>query len=300
MPTISCIIPTYKREDMLVCAVESVLKQEFDGELEVIVVNDAGIPLKYTQWMDDARVTIINTNHAERCFARNTGAAIAKGKWLHFLDDDDIILPGAYTALQNAADANESACWIQSAHEFIDNDGTLLDIRRLDSSGNVFALALLGGVSLLQSALILRSAFMDIGGFNPEYIVCQDDAVFLEVALRYNVAICEHISARVRLHCVGRTEGSLSKCELRDTITKRIRDNIFISPKCLPAIFNSLAEHNFPTTRGKLVRFYIGSALRHFKLRAFLTGVSRLLIGIRLSFNGLFYSKFWLNIAKGK
>ena len=42
---------------------------------------------------------VVNTHHSERSVARNTGAALSHGDYLHFLDDDDILLPGAYAAL---------------------------------------------------------------------------------------------------------------------------------------------------------------------------------------------------------
>ncbi|MHB1457836.1 MAG: glycosyltransferase family 2 protein, partial [Armatimonadota bacterium] len=102
---ISAIIPTYKREDLLKRAVYSVLTQELPSghQLEVIVVNDSGVPLSDTEWQHDNRVTVLTSQHIERCFARNAGASISKGDYLHFLDDDDMLLPGAYAALISIA-----------------------------------------------------------------------------------------------------------------------------------------------------------------------------------------------------
>src|SRR5215204_4702450 len=94
----STIIPTMGRPS-LERAVLSVLNQRFDAaKVEVIVVNDSGKPLPKADWQDCARVRVISTIRRERCVARNTGSAIARGRYLHFLDDDDIILPGAMEA----------------------------------------------------------------------------------------------------------------------------------------------------------------------------------------------------------
>src|SRR5215467_1378107 len=93
----STIIPTVGRRS-LARAVSSVLSQTFDkDDFEVIVVNDSGSPLIKAEWQSSPRVSIVNTNRRERSVARNTGAALAKGKYLHFLDDDDWLFPEALT-----------------------------------------------------------------------------------------------------------------------------------------------------------------------------------------------------------
>jgi len=86
---ISVIIPTYHRQDLLVRAVDSVLSQQVEATIEVIVVNDAGEALQPAAWMDDQRVRVATTFRTERAAARNTGAALSRGQWLYFLDDDD-------------------------------------------------------------------------------------------------------------------------------------------------------------------------------------------------------------------
>ena len=83
---VSTIIPTIGRET-LSSAVQSVIDQQpSSAEFEIIVVNDSGQPLPKMIWIDTPNLQIIDTNHRERSVARNTGAAIARGKYLHFLD----------------------------------------------------------------------------------------------------------------------------------------------------------------------------------------------------------------------
>src|SRR4030067_3850837 len=94
----STVIPAIGRPT-LSRAVHSVLDQSFTADdFEVIVVNDSGAPLAEADWQNSERVRTMHTNRRERGVARNTGAAIAKGGYLHFLDDDDVLLPGALQA----------------------------------------------------------------------------------------------------------------------------------------------------------------------------------------------------------
>ncbi|MEZ4715888.1 MAG: glycosyltransferase family A protein [Caldilineaceae bacterium] len=92
----SAVIPTIDRTS-LSRAVESVLHQSLKPtDYEIIVVNDSGRPLHHRDWMKCNNVKIIDTNCRNRSVARNAGAAMAKGDYLHFLDDDDWITPESY------------------------------------------------------------------------------------------------------------------------------------------------------------------------------------------------------------
>lgn len=103
MKTVSVIIPTYKNRGGLIDSIESALSQNYDGLIEVIVVDDndpRSTFRKHTeelmeQYKDNAKVKYIrhevNKNGAA---ARNTGIRAAKGDLIAFLDDDDLFLDG--------------------------------------------------------------------------------------------------------------------------------------------------------------------------------------------------------------
>ena len=123
----STIIPTINRSS-LSRTVYSVLEQNFTVEdFEVIVVNDSGKPLPDMEWQHSERVHILNTNRRERSVARNAGAAIAKGRYLHFLDDDDILLSGALDALWRLDQEHSDAVWLYGSYRSVDNLGNLVE-----------------------------------------------------------------------------------------------------------------------------------------------------------------------------
>ncbi len=97
---VSCIIPSYKRNDTLVRAIDSVLAQTY-RHLEVLIVDD-NIPgddfsIKLSQLImgyTDPRVRLITqTKHINGAEARNVGIRASKGVYIAFLDDDDEWLP---------------------------------------------------------------------------------------------------------------------------------------------------------------------------------------------------------------
>lgn len=88
---VSVIIPTYNRPQSLLDAIQSVLNQTYDN-FEIIVVNDAGedVESKVRSFKDKRIKYIVHEKNKGLAGARNTGLNYAKGKYVSFLDDDDI------------------------------------------------------------------------------------------------------------------------------------------------------------------------------------------------------------------
>lgn len=96
MPQVSVIIPTYNRSELLCRAIDSVLNQQF-GDFELIIVNDGSTDDTQLKLADytDPRIRLIDFPHNRGIgSARYAGVALACGKWIAFLDADDIWLSG--------------------------------------------------------------------------------------------------------------------------------------------------------------------------------------------------------------
>lgn len=88
---VSVVIPTYRRPQWVVCAVESALGQSY-APLEVIVIVDGPDPetICVLQGITDERMRLIVLDeNAGGSEARNMGVREARGEWVAFLDDDD-------------------------------------------------------------------------------------------------------------------------------------------------------------------------------------------------------------------
>lgn len=96
----SIIIPTFNREISLVEAVKSALDC-IPNSSEIIVVND-GRPFSSTtfKFLNGNNIVCLTTGgHTGAGAARNFGARNAKGNWLFFLDDDDLITPNYWISV---------------------------------------------------------------------------------------------------------------------------------------------------------------------------------------------------------
>ena len=91
-PLFSIIIPTYGRAEYLAEAVDSVLAQTV-ADFECLVVDD-GSPEPVSLSTEDDRVRVLRREiNGGPSTARNTGLAHARGRFVAFLDDDDLYLP---------------------------------------------------------------------------------------------------------------------------------------------------------------------------------------------------------------
>jgi glycosyltransferase involved in cell wall biosynthesis len=185
-PFCTTIIPTIGR-DTLTRAVESALTQRFDEPIEVIVVNDTGHPLAAGGWQADERVRVIDTQRCERSAARNAGAATAHGRYLHFLDDDDWLLPGAYATFAALA-AESPAPWLYGAAQLINPVGRCLFQFDHGLQGNCLTPVIAGEWVPLQSSVIARSTFYELGGFDPTVNGLEDKDLLLRLAQRFELA----------------------------------------------------------------------------------------------------------------
>jgi len=95
MPLVSIITPAYNAENYLRETVDGVLSQTFT-DWEMIIVNDGstdGTAAVMESLQDDSRIRLVHQENGGVSSARNHGLRHATGKYIAFLDADDVWLP---------------------------------------------------------------------------------------------------------------------------------------------------------------------------------------------------------------
>lgn len=89
-PLVSAIIPAFNAERYIAQAIESVIAQTLD-DIEIIVVNDGSTDSTLEKLIPFGdRIKVLNQENKGLGAARNSGVGISQGKFIAFLDSDDI------------------------------------------------------------------------------------------------------------------------------------------------------------------------------------------------------------------
>jgi glycosyltransferase involved in cell wall biosynthesis len=137
-PSVSVVIPTYHRPELVLRAVRTALDQTM-ADLEVITVVDGRDPAtcEALATIADPRVRVhVPDRHLGNADARNAGVALARAPWVAFLDDDDCWMPDKLARQLAAATQASAAQPIVVCHMLArTTQGDLLWPRRLPREG---------------------------------------------------------------------------------------------------------------------------------------------------------------------
>jgi glycosyltransferase involved in cell wall biosynthesis len=189
-PVVSVIIPVYNGERYLAETVQSVIDQTMTA-WEIIAVNDGSSDrsleiLEAFREREPGRVRVITVKNGGVSRARNTGSALARGRYIAFLDQDDLWAPDKLR-LQTALISGCNHPLITFTNEtLIDEQGTIIreNVLTLKEScrGDIFASLLFDNFIPISSVMLEKELFIKAGGFDPSYALAEDFDLLLRVA----------------------------------------------------------------------------------------------------------------------
>ncbi len=189
MPKVSVIIPTYNRLPMLKEAVNSVLAQQFE-DMELIVVDDGstdGTAEEMKRY--GGRVKLIQQSQNRGVSAaRNKGILHARGKYIAFLDSDDLWVKGKLKVQVSFLDENPhypicytDEVWIRRGKRVNPM------LKHSKYSGWIFEKCLPLCIISPSSVMMKRTLFSRVGLFDEALPVCEDYDFWLRISARFPI-----------------------------------------------------------------------------------------------------------------
>jgi len=111
MPFFSIVTPLYNKAEFFHQTIASVLNQSF-SDWEWIIVDDGstdgGPRLARGAAEQNPKVALVSQKNTGPCSARNHGIRLARGKWVLFLDADDVLLPSYLEEISNCCQGSNA------------------------------------------------------------------------------------------------------------------------------------------------------------------------------------------------
>lgn len=188
-PTVSVLVTVYNREEYLSCTLESILNSTFQ-DFEVIVVDDHStdnsldVAKRFAHL--DCRIKVhSNEKNLGDYYNRNKAASLAKGKYLKYLDADDLIYRHGLSIMVEALEEFPAAA-LALSYNRIDPE---FPYPFVHSPQELYRQHFLGKSVLgvgPSAAILRRNQFNAVGGFSGQQFV-GDTELWLKLAEKWPV-----------------------------------------------------------------------------------------------------------------
>lgn len=251
MAKVSAIIPVYNTECFIQEAIESVLSQTYK-DIELIIVDDASNDRtgEIARSFGSRLTCISHSANMGPSAARNTGIKHALGKYIAFLDADDVWMPDKIKEQMELLENNNDIALVYSNGYTVNSSGSQIG-RFFDTirpkGGFIFKELLLDNFIVTSSVIVRKDILNEIGGFNERFSLSEDFDLYLRIAEHYKIDFVDAPLLKHRIH-----SGSLSKKKRKFLLDNAInitgfyRDRIMLSdPRLARKLDKRIAKYMF-------------------------------------------------------
>lgn len=213
----SIVIPCYNREQFLTRSVTSVLSQKFPI-WKLVVVDDGSTDntKEVVASFNDARITYVYQENAERSAARNKGIAHTEAEWLCFLDSDDVLLPEHLHVLASFIENQKPSPGL-IATGLITQQGQITKKKAfLTLQKNV--LEEIGSNFLIPTQVCVHRSVLEKDQFDVRFRLWEDTHLWLRIAAQYPVYQIEEYTAIQHIHEHGTVVQGMKKISIKEVL----------------------------------------------------------------------------------
>jgi hypothetical protein len=184
-PEVSVVIPTRNRWPLLSVTLSSVLAQE-EVALEALVVDDASTdetPERLAEMTDPRVRSVRHERPLRQAAARNNGIRAARGRWLAFIDDDDLWAPRKLRLVVDEAERRDAVIAYSGAVVLDDSHAVIEALSPPAPEALIPALIPGSGIPAGASNVVaLAETVRRLGGFDEELSQFSDWDMWLRLA----------------------------------------------------------------------------------------------------------------------
>jgi glycosyltransferase involved in cell wall biosynthesis len=205
MPLVTVIITTFNRRPYLAKAVQSVIDQTFnDFELIILDNNSVDGTDLLIQSLDDKRIKYLRHTEMPISKQRNLGISIASGKYVSFLDDDDMWLPFKLESQINVfRKSSNDTCLVFSGFIFYNDSGREWGAHTPKDSLSFFNDLISEKTPFSGSAsnpMLNVSIVKSVNSYNEDVLCGEDWELYLRLSEKHPISIDKNLCVKIRQH----------------------------------------------------------------------------------------------------
>jgi glycosyltransferase involved in cell wall biosynthesis len=230
--SISVVIPAYNATRTLPATVASIEAQTVQP-LEVIVVDD-GSSDATVDVAGELGARVVQQANAGHAAARNTGVAAAQGRYVAFVDADDLWLPEKLERQLDEIRCNPEIRALQTGAARVNDDLQLLWSEECRRPGDqLWETLCFQNLPALMSTLMIERAFFDeIGGFDASLIILQDWDLAIRLARRNQLHAIPDVLSAYRYFDTSQS----ANVEIHIDPGLRVLEKLFADPTLPPEV----------------------------------------------------------------
>lgn len=296
MATVSVVIPTHCRPQLLPRAIESAFAAGTD--VEVVVVDDASTDATAAVCRALKNITYVRLDHNHGVAgARNAGVLASSGEYIALLDDDDVRLPGTLDLqLARLRETPEAALiYAQALFSNGTDRGGRDRYPQHCPSGDLFWQLLAQNSIPSGSVIFRRSCFSSTGNFERSIAGIDDWDLWIRMAALYPVIALEQPVVTWRRPAPDSDQKSARVVEMVSLATKQFREYWLKLPRAVdaPSALRQNAARQFSQNMASHLVWEAGRSLSYGEV---LRANHCLFAALRLHANGLAW-RTWREIS---
>ena len=226
---VSVIIPAFGRANFLRDGLRMLLSDDYRN-LDIVVVDDGSPQDIQTEMASEflgAPVRFVRQPNSGTTAARNLGASLARGDYVLFIDDDDLLIPESLAWRVDALNSEPQVVAVAGRCQFL-RDTIREECQPAFTANSFYHWDFLSGNRFYSpgQVLIRRSAFDASGGFRGAFNGCEDWELWVRLAMLGPIIADNRLTLEYRFH-----DGNFSRkvalmcstaCRVVEEITKSL------------------------------------------------------------------------------
>lgn len=231
----SIIIPTYNVEKYIGSCIESVLQQSF-SDFEILIINDGStdgtLAVAESFAERDSRIRFFSKENAGLSHTRNYGIDRAIGRYIYFLDSDDLLEKDALFNVEKQIRSNPDADIIATRYRVMDDktgckenangfpERVLLDGAEMSAAEQYASCFLYDDISTMAQLYVVRREYLHAIGLRfCEGILHEDELWTPQLFLNASkIAYCKESCYLYRVNRAGAITSAFSDKHYKDRL----------------------------------------------------------------------------------